>query len=633
MDVVEILFTKISNKRRSQKELQILDQSAFLEEEVKSIKLLYGLFNPEKKVLIKSVEGIGSVSQSSLSLPKRISFFKDKELNRKVYLHKALVAGVIRQLNIKNSKKIIGKKERAFQVWFLREKIQEKIKEKLPYYDEFFLELFSSVADFKYELTNNDKEFLSWIKDFKGVGEISFIDNHYEKKIEDSYGLLKKLPSKRIKNYPSGALMLWCGLMTHSQTWNQEMELHERGRSSEGGETEVDAKNVGEVEVVELEKKKTEDNPIMHSFETLHTADEYQGGYRVSDGSDEMADHQNALDELEMNAVTRSGGEVGSIYKAYIDSVFDFFVRPLNEDKKLPFIKYSEWDYKTNTMKKDFCRLFLKNNKKNDSQDEGRWREDLKEKYGDELSIWKKKVDCIVNQEKWSNRQWDGPELDIASYIDFHSDRKSGNAKESPLHMKQSKLLNETSCLILFDQSFSTDSWVNNKRVLDVELESIGLTGMLTEKFIEKIAVAGTWSQTRNQCYFRTYKSFEEKWSEFYNRASSIEPMGYTRLGPAIRHATELLSSIKAKQRVLIILTDGKPTDYDKYEGRYGIEDVGQAVKLARQSGVYTKALAIEKDAISYFPTIFGKGGFVVMNDGAQFPEKLWQICLEAAQS
>ena len=39
-------------------------------------------------------------------------------------------------------------------------------------------------------------------------------------------------------------------------------------------------------------------NPLVHSFEKVHTAEEYQGGRKAVDGSDEMASHGEALDEL-----------------------------------------------------------------------------------------------------------------------------------------------------------------------------------------------------------------------------------------------------------------------------------------------------------------------------------------------
>src|SRR5699024_6453626 len=50
---------------------------------------------------------------------------------------------------------------------------------------------------------------------------------------------------------------------------------------------------------VELPGDPLQDNPLVHSFEKVHTAEEHKGGSKTQDGSDELADHAAALDELD----------------------------------------------------------------------------------------------------------------------------------------------------------------------------------------------------------------------------------------------------------------------------------------------------------------------------------------------
>lgn len=59
----------------------------------------------------------------------------------------------------------------------------------------------------------------------------------------------------------------------------------------------------------------------------------------------------------------------------------------------------------------------------------------------------------------------------------------------------------------------------------------------------------------------------------------------YTRLGAGIRYATEKLTKQPEGKRLLLILTDGKSNDLDKYEGRFGIEDTRQAILAYRSQG------------------------------------------------
>ena len=85
-----------------------------------------------------------------------------------------------------------------------------------------------------------------------------------------------------------------------------------------------------------------------------------------------------------------------------------------------------------------------------------------------------------------------------------------------------------------------------------------------------ELSVAAFSSQTRLDCRFELIKTFAEPWGSARHRLEAVTPRGYTRIGPALRHATELLRERAARRKLLLLLTDGKPNDYDRYEGRHG---------------------------------------------------------------
>ena len=55
---------------------------------------------------------------------------------------------------------------------------------------------------------------------------------------------------------------------------------------------------------------------------------------------------------------------------------------------------------------------------------------------------------------------------------------------------------------------------------------------------------------------------------EIRGRIQAIKPGFYTRMGAAIRQATKVLNEQRTSQKLMLILTDGKPNDIDHYEGR-----------------------------------------------------------------
>ena len=76
---------------------------------------------------------------------------------------------------------------------------------------------------------------------------------------------------------------------------------------------------------------------------------------------------------------------------------------------------------------------------------------------------------------------------------------------------------------------------------------------------------------------------------------------------------TALLRGQRAARKVLLLLSDGKPIDYDRYEGRYGIADIRQAIREANHSRIHTFALAIDVQARLYLPQMFGSGSFRIL--------------------
>jgi len=94
-------------------------------------------------------------------------------------------------------------------------------------------------------------------------------------------------------------------------------------------------------------------------------------------------------------------------------------------------------------------------------------------------------------------------------------------------------------------------------------------------------------------------------------------------MGPAIRHATRLLAALDARVRLLLLITDGKPNDFDGYTGVYAVEDTRQALLEAAQLQVRTFCLTIDSQARQYMPWMFGEGNYTVVDNVATLPVRL----------
>ena len=63
------------------------------------------------------------------------------------------------------------------------------------------------------------------------------------------------------------------------------------------------------------------------------------------------------------------------------------------------------------------------------------------------------------------------------------------------------------------------------------------------------------------------------------------------------------------------MLTDGKPNDVDHYEGRFAVEDTSKAVRETRRQGIAVFDVTVDAGAQSYFPALFGRGGYAIVGD------------------
>ena len=243
---------------------------------------------------------------------------------------------------------------------------------------------------------------------------------------------------------------------------------------------------------------------------------------------------------------------------------------------------------------------------------------------------------CFFNlfqSPKWKSRRIEGTELDLDSLVEVMATNEDNRPENRNIYMNRQKSLNELSVIFLFDRSLSSDSWIDNHRVLDVIRESFIIIGESMKHFPLPVQVAAFSSHTRNKIFYETLKDFQDDWDRGLKRLCAVEPMGYTRIGPVIRHGISLLKKRKSKHKWIILLSDSKPTDFDKYEGRYGIRDVRKAVQEAKLHDIGVRCLSIDKVNRAELCEMYGSRGFELLPQIRHLPERLGLLLKDLVQS
>lgn len=373
----------------------------------------------------------------------------------------------------------------------------------------------------------------------------------------------------------------------------------------EGITTTIKAKAAEEIKLAEIDKKQQEDYVLTHNFEKVETAEEFDGIWRDFDGADELKEQQDAIDELHMKWVVRTHDPTHSIYQAeFVENAS--LAESADTKQTIEPVLYPEWDFRKNSYRENFCSVFPQ---KSISKQTGFALNTLQEY----RSIWtstRKYLANLNNKSEKFRRQIDGKEFDIDSLTDFYTDRMSGKSPDEKIYISDRIKKKDLSVLILIDASLSSDAYVNGEKILNIEKYVSVLFGELLSEFSVDFSIASFYSQTRNYTSFSIVKAFEEEWVSSRDRVGGIEPCGYTRIGPALRHAASLLQKRSATRKWILLISDGKPNDYDRYEGRHGIQDVRQALYEIRQSGMHSFAFAVESEARYYLPQMFGSSHY-----------------------
>lgn len=282
-------------------------------------------------------------------------------------------------------------------------------------------------------------------------------------------------------------------------------------------------------------------------------------------------------------------------------------------------IPIDEWDYKQQCLQKNHCRLQVMVSRHAQAME-------LPERLRPQAHKIRRQFEALRPQRHWANRQNEGTELDLENYINFLTDRKHGHVNsDTPVYREIRDLSRDLSCLLLADLSLSTDSHINDDaRIIDVIRDSLYLFSEALTATGDRFALHGFSSRNRNHVRFYNIKTFDDNHdNNIRGHIDAIRPGYYTRMGAAIRHASQLLSKEPSSQKLLLILTDGKPNDLDKYEGRYGIEDTRMAVLEAEKLGLRPFCVTIDEKAEDYLPYLFGSRSYVLIRNAAELPRKL----------
>lgn len=580
----------------------------------------------ERRVTLQGAAGPGAICGAHITLPESLRPFADKQANQRAFLARVVFDASVVRLGLALPRPAASNTERTLATLLAAPTVLAHIAQELPAARELIAAL--SAQQVTELAATSGKQAASaalWSLVQQRLGgpssALTLPDDPAALKwfmracettpasaLELEQALAELFPFVRAARL--GAMWVWGGIdapQLEAAATSSSARAARRGRPAD-----IKMRAKPRIRRVAYNPVPLQENPLVHSFEKVHTLDEYRGGQKRVDGSDELTEHASALEELEISELVRTNETADGLLQADIELEVAAEEAPL--EAAADVIAYDEWDERAQRYRADWCSVHLVPAAQTvDAAAARKYVSTVLASQRRNLRELSAALARIRNARTLRNRQPDGPDVDIDALIDRYAALQSGHTGPEKLYASRRRHTRDLAVMLLLDASLSTDSWVAGQRVLDVAKSALIVLGEVLWSDEVPTAIATFSSQTRKLCSFSLLKSFDEAWESAHPRIVSVEPNGYTRIGPALRHATKLLSQHPASKRLLVLISDAKPTDYDRYEGRYGMSDVRKAICEAQNEQVSVFALAIDSRAAAHLPRMFERGRYQVM--------------------
>jgi len=295
------------------------------------------------------------------------------------------------------------------------------------------------------------------------------------------------------------------------------------------------------------------------------------------------------------------------------------------EIRGLPPRHYPEWDYNSQTYRPDWASVYESLHASGNPADIDR----LLAKHSALAKQLKKMLDLLKPQDKVRIRyQEEGSELDLDVAIRSLIDFKGGATPDPRINMSHRTDGRDIAVMLLLDLSESLNEKAagSDQTILELSQEAVSLLAWAIEKLGDSFAIAGFHSNTRHDVRYLHIKGYGEHFNDEVKARLAAMEAGYsTRMGAAMRHAAHYLGARTADKKLMLILTDGMPSDVDAPDDRLLIEDTRQAVKELDQQGIFSYCISLDPKADEYVGDIFGRQ-FTVIDHIARLPERLPQL-------
>jgi Mg-chelatase subunit ChlD len=346
---------------------------------------------------------------------------------------------------------------------------------------------------------------------------------------------------------------------------------------------------------------------------------------RVKEGLPQLAELPPELVEMLLNSLLAQGERDPDSLLAQLGLTLENmdFSSPDAEElgQHMQSFFYKEWDNNLSDYKLDWCLV----RQWTSSDSPNPFAKDLAERLQGIINLLRRQF-MKLKPERFRKfkAQSFGDELDLEALVTAIVEMRSGSFLSDKVYVRRDKRVRDVAVLFLVDLSGSTEEDLNGRRVVDIQKEAMTLMAEALDSLGDPFAIYGFSSEGRFRVDFLCVKGFNEAYGDTVrHRLGNLEPRNLTRMGAVIRHATQALEAVSAGNKLMVILTDGRPYDIEYGTLDYAMADTRKAIKEARSKKIHPFIITSDKRGAAYLKQICPQTQSVILPRAEILPQVL----------
>jgi hypothetical protein len=240
-----------------------------------------------------------------------------------------------------------------------------------------------------------------------------------------------------------------------------------------------------------------------------------------------------------------------------------------------------------------------------------------------------------VGRHERQRRRPDGPELDLDAALDAAIVLRTADVPDHRIYRTSVRRTHDLAVTILLDVSESTRDRVgaDGASVLDIERVAVAALGAALAPRADMFSLLAFASAGRDDVRVMRLKDFGEPYGPpIRARLAGLVPAFSTRLGAALRHAGAAIGSVRSHRKLIIVLTDGEPSDIDVADPIDLIEDARHATLALKSEGIDVFGMTLDPSGVGSGEAVFGRGRHMPVRRLEDLPMRLAALYFRLAR-